>query len=637
MPHSAQDLAVSGDGVAITGAGWIESAHDVRAYTTAGRPTGPRPGSSAGRFRETGGGPLAVEATNTHLYAAQELRLVRWDRSKFMNWTDDDVLYEGETLTIRSSGGGRLLGLTVCGSEAYVVDPGGPFEHVSPDGAQIKVVNAELEGGVKRQWTVPRARHLTCDRQGNIWVLQQRSASAAARLARYSPSGSLLTAFAVSGEPMDVAAHPNANEVWVPDNGPDQRVEKYDYSGAQVGTFGESYLSGPHPGLVGPGRFAGPRGVDIDSNGNAYVAESGIPGRGSRGWGDLGKLLVLSKFDPSGTQIWRREGLVKASTGEPSDDDSRFYVDATSYENDAQGGWRYRAFTLDPFAHPNDRRYASDLSFSDTTNAQVRDFNGRRYVFLQGAHAGFMAIYRVDGELLTQVGEIHDYIDVEGRPRANQPDDIPDTCVGRDYFAQANGDVWKLCQDLGGVWRFRVTGFTAGGAPIYTWTAVDLYPMPTQISGGNAGRIEVQGSNVYVSGHGPEESSAHPDDWLWMGRRIVKFPSLPTASGWPAPVWNKTVFYNPSGSSRDKPVHFDVDGDRIAVGYQACSYPNPSFTGACLRIYSATTGDRLGGTIFASDSLGGVGWLDLFRSLSFKNGRVYVEDDHLSKLWSVSP
>jgi hypothetical protein len=635
VPDAAQDLAVAGDGVAFTGATWIESAHDVRAYTTAGRPVGPRPGSSAGRFRETGGGPLAVEATHRYLYAAQQRRLVRWDRSKFMNWRDRGDVYEGKTLTIRSTGGGSLLGLAVCNSEAYVVDPGRPAGDVSPTDAQVKVVNADLTGGVKRQWTVPRARHLSCDREGDIWVLQQRSAKTSARLARYSPSGSLLTAFPLSGEPMDVAAAPSANVVWVADNGRAQRVEEYDYSGAQVGTLGRSYLSGPHPGLVGPGRFAGPRGVGVDSKGNVYVAEGGIPGRGSRGWTDLGKLLVLSKFDPSGALVWRREGLVKASTGEPTDDNSRLYMDATSYGLDGRGQWRYRAFTLDPFAHPNDRRYASNLDFSDTTNSQVREFNGRRYVFLQGPHAEFMTIYRVDGELLTQVGEIGaNYVDVEGRRRRGRPGNLPDNCVARDYFAQGNGNIWRLCQDSG-VWRFRVTGFTAGGAPIYSWAAVDVYPMPQQISGGDAGRIEIQGGNVYVSGNAPGEPSAPPDSWLWMGRRIVKFPSLPTASGWPAPVWNKTVFYDASSTSREKPVAFDVNGDRIAVGYQSCSYP--SFSGACLRIYSATTGDQEGGTIYARDSLGEVGWLDLYRPLAFKNGRIYVEDDHLSKIWAVAP
>ena len=50
-----------------------------------------------------------------------------------------------------------------------------PVGRLSPDGAQIKVVNADLTGGVKRQWTVPRARHLSCDRQGDVWVLQQRT------------------------------------------------------------------------------------------------------------------------------------------------------------------------------------------------------------------------------------------------------------------------------------------------------------------------------------------------------------------------------------------------------------------------------------------------------------------------------
>jgi len=635
VPDAAQDLAVAPDGIAFTGATWMESAHDVRAYTTGGRPVGPRPASSAGVFRDTGGGPLAVAATNTYLYAAQQLRLVRWNRSRFMNWKDRGGVYPGQTLTVRSTGGGKLLGIAVCNSEAYVVDPGGPVGRLSPDGAQIKVVNADLSGGVKRQWTVPRARHLSCDRQGDIWVLQQRSGNTPARLARYSPSGSLLTAFDVPGEPMDIAMSPNANDVWVADNGRAQRVEEYDYSGAQVGTLGRSYLSGPHPGLVGPGRFAGPRGVGVDSKGDVYVAESGIPGRGSRGWVDLGKLLVLSKFSPSGALIWRREGLIKASTGEPTADDSRLYVDATSYGLDSDGQWRYRAFTLDPFTHPDDPRYTADLGFDDATNSQVREINGRRYVFMESSHAEFLAIYRVDGDLLTPVGEIGDgYIDVGGR-RRQAPDRVPDNCVARDYFVGGNGDIWKLCQDFGGVWRYRLKGFRADGTPIYAWSAVDVYPMPAQISGGNAGRIDVEGKNVYLSGNAPGESSAQPDDWLWMGRRIVKFPSLPTRKGWPAPAWNKTVYYDASASSREKPVDFDVDGDRIAVGYQACRYPN--FTGACLRIYSAATGDQVGGTIFAGPSLGEVGWLDLYRPLAFKNGRIYVEDDQLSKLWVVTP
>ena len=636
MPHSAQDLAVSGDGVAITGAGWIESGHDVHAYTRRGTPVGPEPGSSVGRFRETGGGPLAVEATNSHLYAAQELHLVRWDRSKFMGWDPYGGVYQGRTLTIRSSGGGRLLGLTVCRGDAYVVDPGGPQSdttNMSPDGAMVKVVDADLTGGVKRQWTVPRARHLACDRQGNIWVLQQRWRSASARLARYSPTGSLLTAFDVSGEPMDVAAHPNLDQVWVPDNGRDQRVEKYGYTGAPAGTLGRSYLSGPTPGLVGPRRFAGPRGVDIDSAGNAYVAQAGIPGRGRRGWNDLGKLVVLSKFSRSGAQVWRREGLVKASTGEPSSDDSRFYADVVSYDKRRGRRWRFRAFTLDPFANPDDHRYQTTLSFEDTTSSQVRDIRGHRYVYSQSAVAGRMTVYRLDGELLTQVDELGGvYIDIEGRPRKDRPASIPDNCVARDFFAQANGDIWMLCQDNGGVWRYRVTGYTSGGAPIYRWSAVDVYPMPPQIAGGNAGRIEVDGTNVYVSGHAPGETSADPDPWLWMGRRIVKFPNLPRRSRWPTPAWNRTVFY---GDEREKPVQFAVDRDRIAVGYQGCVYPK--FTGGCLRIYSTSNGNQLGGAIKAPGILGHVGWLDLYRPISFRNGRIYVEDDHLSKLWSVAP
>jgi hypothetical protein len=637
VPHAAQDLAVSGDGVAITGADWIESSYDVRAYTRAGNPVGPCPFSSYGRFRETGGGPLAVEATNTHVYAAQALRLVRWDRSTFMGTTGcDGGSPRGDTLDVRMSGGGRLLGLTVCGDEAYVVDPGGPVGDVSPGTAQIKVVNADLKGGVKRRWTVPHARHLTCDRQGRIWALLERSSTTSARLARYSPAGSLLTAFDMSGQPMDVAAHPNTDEVWVPDNGRDQRIEKYSYAGTQVGVLGESYLSGATPGVVGAGRLVGPRGVDIDAQGNAYVAESGTPNLNFTRAG-LGKFLILTKYEASGEQRYRREGLVKASTGEPSADGERFYNDVTAYDKRRDGRWKLRAYTLDPFAHPNDQRYSDDLGFADTTNAQVRDFHGRRYVFIQGATAGHLAIYRLDGELLTQVAYIRGggaWIEDVNGTRLPRPKSFDNRCVTRDFFAQANGDVWMLCQDWGGVWRFRISRFSPSGAPIYAWSAVDVYPTPGQLAGANAGRIDVHGTTIYVSGHAPGERSANPDPWLWMGRRIVKFPSLPTGAGWPKPVWNKRVFYNANTSSREKPVAFAVDGDRIAVGYQGCPYPSGG-THGCLRIYSATSGQQEGGTILAPPSMGEVGWLDLYRPLSFKNGSVYVEDGNLSKLWTV--
>jgi hypothetical protein len=634
VPDAAQDLAVAPDGQAMTGSTWMESAHDVRAWTASGTPYGPWPGSSAGRFRETGGGPLAVAATNTHFYAAQRMRIVRWDRSTFASDGPTDI-YEGDTVTVRS-GAGSLLGIAECGSFIYVVDPGTgtDAETTSPASAKIDAVSASMTGGVVRSWTAPHARQLTCDRQGNVWALEQGTGTDAPALARYSPDGSLLARFTLPGYPMDVAADPTADRLWVADNSRAQQVEAFSYAGTQTATLGQSYLSGPMPGLVGPGRFAGVRGVGVDGSGDVYVAETGAPGRGARGWTEMGKLLVLSKFSPSGSVLWRREGLVKGSVGEPSGDLQRFYLDAISGDTGGDGSWHYRGYTLDPWANPNDPRYANDLTFDDTTSSQVRDFGGRRYVFQQPAHAEGIDIYRVDGEILTPVGHIDAAnLTIEGSTTA-RPGGLPDNCFARDYFVQGNGDIWKLCQDVGGVWRFRLTGFTSDGAPIYSWSAVDVYPMPSQISGGNAGRIDVEGGSVYVSGNGPGESSADPDPWLWMGRRIVKFPSLPTSSGWPAPAWNRTVFYNANSSSREKPVSYEVDGNLIAVGYQACNYSWG--TGGCLRFYSATTGDQVGSTVFAPPQDGKVGWLDEFRPISFRGGQVYVEDDHLSKLW-VAP
>ena len=579
MIADGQIFAVSPDGICAVGADWVESAHDVRALTAAGAPTGPMPASSTGRFRETGGGPRGLAVTASSIYAAQARRLVRWDRARFMDWADRGSSYGGQTLEL--GGSGTLGGLTVVGSEVYLVDNG-----------TISVYNADLSGELKRSWAVARARHVTADRQGNIWVLQ----SGPGYLARYSPTGMLLGGFDVSGEPMHLAAHPTADEIYVPDNGPNQNVRRFNYSGAEIGTFGTSYLAAPTPGLLGPMRFCGPRGVGLDSAGNIYVMQKGNPGRGEAGWNDGGQWCIVSKF-VNGVQVWRTEGLNLSSVGEASDDGKRFYVGTTGYTRGTDGRFAVSACTIDPFANPTDPRFSSGpLGHGLTTTTHVRDIAGERFLF-QHDGGDTMRIYRLTGD----IAELHASI---------QPG------IGgiQDWFPTEDGDVFGCSQD-GPVVR----------VPWGQTTATNLGAPPGFV---DVRRIEVHGSSVYVSGYGSGEFMAEFDDWRWAGKRLARFDTLPTP--WPTPRWSKLVHWgpNPGGAGMDRPASWSADDDLVALGYQDEPVgDNRSY----LRIISALDGSEVAEIHWPAE-FGECGWFDTFRAVSFRNGEVWCEENHLSKL-----
>jgi hypothetical protein len=598
---SAQDLAVSGDGHLVSGTHWEESAHDVRVLTPTGASVGPRPGNSSGRFRETGGGPRAVEITNTHVWAAQQRRVVRWDRAIWINWANRGQVYQGTTFTV--PGMGELSGITVCGGRVFVADPGAASNSVTPATSRVKALS-DSTGAVLNTWTVPHARHLACDRQGNVWVLQQRMGTTPARLARYSPTGAPLGSFALSGEPMDVATNPNGDEVLIADNGPDQRIETFTYTGAPNRTIGESYLNGPTPGLLGPIRFAGPRGVDVDQAGNVYVLQTFAPGRGTLHWqdGELSDTAVFSKHQPNGTQIWRRMGVI-GMPGEANSDKSRFYTNNVTYER-VNGRWEPRALNIDGFS--GDPRFPNGVldHRSGSSTTVYREFGGHRWIAKPGngpsTSSPTMRVFRLDGEI--------------GR--------LTNTFTGsfRDWWIAENGDVWKG-QSNGTVQHFRMIGIS-NGVPQYAAAAITP-PAPGFTS---VYRMEVHGNTVYVSGYGPgAEFEAGFDDWKFSGKRIARFNGLPTASGWSSRAWTTSVFW---GAYPNRPVSMSTDGDRVAVAYLR----GVGLNKGGIRLYDADTGAPVGNEFsFPAEYGTDVGWFDMPRSLTSKNGLMGVEANGQAK------
>ena len=644
VPEKADDLAVSGDGWAVTGADWVESAHNVRIYNpSSGAALGPRTRDHGGGAI---GGPLrSVDVDGQYIYATAGLGISRWDRSTFINWPAPSdgapSPYDARRLTIRS-GSGYLLGIAKCGSELYVADSNGDVAdngQTAPTTTQIRAVNADLTGGVKRSWSAPRARHLSCDREGNIWALMQRTSTSSARLVRYSPTGTQLAAFDVPGNPQDLAADPTTDQVWITNNAQAQDVERYTYGGALADTFGTSYLSGPTPGLLGPKRFAGPDGIALDNAGNIYVTQTSQPGSGDRGWlTDYNGPMTLSKFAPDGSQVWRDESAGLGGTAAESTDGTRLYTTWFTYEKGADGRWHERSLNRDPWAYPND--YRNTFQYGQTP--QVRDVGGTRLVatFDEG---GPIRFWREQGEILvpsTVVGTDPDFIDVPGQARQT-PSGLP-SGDAVDVWLMPNGDIWRIGGDGGGVWRYRLTGQTANGDPIYSYSAVDTYPFPAGFVTGK--RIEVHGSNVYVSGWNAQDKATYDgvdvEFRVWAGRRIVKYASLPTSAGWPTPAWNKPFEHWGCGSdingSRDKPRGWTVAGNEIAVAYQTSQtcVGDPLDNRGYFRFLSTATGAETR-HIFSPSNFGWTGWFDMDRPLTYSNGHIYAEEDHLAKMIEI--
>jgi hypothetical protein len=392
---------------------------------------------------------------------------------------------------------------------------------------------------------------------------------------------------------MDIAASPDADEVWIPDNGPDQDVEAYSYSGSQVKRIGQSYLSGPTPGQIGPERFAGPRGVDVDGSGNVYVTETCNPGRQTKGWADDGYCMILSKHKPDGTQVWRVEDDDFADVGEPAPGEHRLYTPALIF-NLSGDHWSLAAVTVDPWRYPRDPRWRDNaLGFSTTATAQVRDVTGTR-LMVTSQNGSNPRVFRISGDIAVP-GAV-----------------IPNPGNSQDVAIAPNGDVYQLRGDQG-VTRYPLTSLN----PVAYGAGQNL-PLPPGFV--DARRLEIDGTRVFIAGFGSGESSANSATNYPLGKRIALFDALP-GSSWPTPVWSEPIHW---GTEPDVPTGMAADGARFAIAYASDG------SGGYVRVYSTSNGSELGQIHWPSDI--GSGRYDMARPLAFVDNVIYAEEDLVGKI-----
>jgi len=652
IPQSLMDLAVSSDGVLVSGSSWAENAHDARVYDTTGSITGTR-GYPLGPYTQTrsSGGIYGVAVDWNYIYAISGLDVIRYSRADWLDpanvtWADNGSNTGVSPLAVDPIGPGHLMGIAVCGSYLYVSDPGngaGLLDHgdTSPNTSQIKQIGPLSPtglGSVTRSWTVPRARTLTCDRDGDIWVLQQavsgRRSAAAPAAARYTPNGTLLAKISLRGEPLDIAADPKSDHIYATDDGRDQDVKIYDYSGKVTGTIGVrgGYLART-PGLLGPLRFCGPRSVAIDGSGDVYIGQSGLPGVGQEAWSDPGPIAIISELAPNhSTQLWSDYAAAFADVGSPSSNGTRFYGRHMEYIL-SRGRYQPYAYTVDPYTYPWDNRIGADGDVYGQ-NTRVWDADGHRYLMMVGPFFNLFRIYMMKGDIAepvvafnnnTTLTTNHATARVDSNPRRNN--------VATDWWLDDAGNVWSV--GGGQIWRYRLQGFQVNGTPRYDFHHVDVYPLPGALSQG-VRRIVVAGHDIWMSGFAPDDPnpSADWDGWKSLGRHLVEYTSLPTRSRWPEPSWKRTLAYPAGNSSQfSYPTSFAVGlaQKQIALGWLYSNSTNQGF----LQLYSSTTGTPERTIDPPAPTLGSVGWFDMMRSLNYVNGWIWAEDDLNGKIFGI--
>lgn len=594
VPHAIMELAVSPDGWVMTGSIWEEYNHDARLLS-------PTNGFVYGSFTLTRneGGILgvAVDATNVY-YADGSGKLWRGPRSYWQNpanmGVEDTGTRSGDgSLTVDS--GGRSLGqMALCGGNLYVIDQG-----------TIKRIPTTLSG-VTASWASTNAESLACDRQGDVWALQSGT-----RLQRYTSSGAAVSSFnlAAGSYASGIAADPSSDRVWIADNGPDQNFKRFTYAGANTGGLGVKGGYRADGGKIDATHFVGPRGIAIDSAGDVITAESADPGEQGNVWSNYGPGAIVTKFKPDLTVTYRDYGLSFVGDGESTADGSRFLDQHFEYSKAASGKYEPYAYTVDPFTNPGDTRHGGSGMATRTL-----DLSGHRYL-VTNDEPDPMTIY-------------------EQQPGSEIFKSVKVFNGNNDWWVDGSGNVWSASGSQ--ILEYKIQGFDAAGVPQYPASAT-AYPYPSQLN--QVRRIEVDGSTVYLSGFaGSENPGGDWDGWKSMGRHLLKFNALPTASGWAAPAWEVNYSY-PTGTAGPfaYPTGFAGDGAYVGVTWLYDPGQSGSLKQGRLQILNSATGAQTQNLSPPVPSLGNVGWFDLEHSVQSSNGWLWLEDDWQSKIYGVCP
>lgn len=601
--NSSLGISVSTDGLAVTYSNWVENGHFARVLD-------PNSGAALGPFDNYSGGIRGAAIDSTYIYLSRgDGRVQRSYRSAWVDPSYDHTFDNGSTtgvFPLRVDSHRPLGQIVLCDSRLYVIDQG-----------KIAILPTSLSE-VLGTFSAPGATSIACDKEGDIWVVENFHTAVRFDSAGHAVLGDTFN-FADSNI-VGISGDPTGNDIWVADNGRDQNFKQFNYTGTQTGSLGVvgGYLA--DGGRVNSSHFVGPRGIAVDSSGNLYTDENGAPGQNwynadlNSDVGTFGIGSIYTKFRADGSVAWRVFGGGWDGPGQPTADMSTFYDAHWEYRRGPDGNYDVPyAYTVDPWTYPSDVRLSlQDGQFAGTTFTW--DADRHRYLGVESAYSG--GPYRI-------------YIQDAGSEIFHQVKSFPAGCGPAncqngpsDYYRDDSGSIWAVASNGLHITQYKLTGYAADGTPHFD--SGTTYSPPPELT--DVRRVEVHGNTIYVSGF--DSSDPNPDKefdgWKSMGRHLLRFDSLPTSRGWPSPRWEIGPLYTGTSSTHEWPytISFTVND----TGQVGIAWVKTVHTQEALDIYSAADGAMLKSDVPIIPNTD-IGWADQDRSLTARGSWFVAEDD----------
>jgi hypothetical protein len=200
----------------------------------------------------------------------------------------------------------------------------------------------------------------------------------------------------------------NSGNLLVADNGPDQDIKIFAPGNPSkpIRTFGDKggvfarLTKGDStwlPGQVGSRRFWGIRGLAVDSLGNVYVGNTGLPMQ-TMGGTDI-RAFKVQKNAFTGysdtTFSWQQQGLafVNTADADPVSEGRDVYLNAKRFRMDYSKtpgkSWALAAVTLDPFKYPKDPRLSTPME-----TEWIRRVGGKKVQYNTNMYGEFVYVAR---------------------------------------------------------------------------------------------------------------------------------------------------------------------------------------------------------------------------------------------------
>jgi uncharacterized protein YjdB len=510
------DICVSPNGVVFS-AGYAESWGGGASYKASD-------GSFAGRYQrsETGfGDPLScVAATDQYVYFGAGPGILRAKHGGV------DGVY-----TVFKAAGGEVSGLYIKGDKLYAS---------SANNNKIYVLKLS-DMSVITSWNCDRPRHLTVDKNDNVWVVIHDPASPGGA----KVWGEKIRSFSPSGVPGPEITFDKPCAVAVDKDGlllvggwnENSQIWKYDVSGAtptKVGTFGED--KGIFGGAVS-GAFTNSaklywiRSIQVDADNNIYTS----CGYGTF-WGGS-----IEKWTPSGTLLWRDfAGTSLDCAGiDPYNETevySKYHHYSLDYSKTTPGTeWSLKGYTVNQFKYPNDIRidHLTDVG-SRSLGAGAYRIGGKLFVARSHQEGYECELFRqdfaTDGEVLvpsvmmaTGSDANNHFYNSSTKTWYDRPKKEPSKYSYGSWNIAKNGDLFTVI-DGGKFVHYKFGGLDANNNPLWEDSNAETIVIP-ELSA--LSRIAYDSDNdvMYLAGDFPENGTNY-NSFL----TIKKFPNWSTGN-----------------------------------------------------------------------------------------------------------